>query len=928
MKPVVVIEFILFYLILLIVPLRAGEYPPGLKWYTLETEHFYIYYPEDLKEVAQKIGFIAEDVYEKLVPFMRWMPDRKVDVVLNDFTDLANGFTTFVPSNRIELFLTPPPLESQLNNYNDWLYLLFTHEFTHTLHIDQNGGIASLSRYLFGRFYYSPAPFLPSIPVVFFPSWIHESIAVYNETLFTGKGRGNSPYTDMVIFTALLEHNFPTLAQLITPPPSWPDGYIPYIFGEEFLKFLINRHGKEALYRSFRLERNYIFPFWEEILHFFSFHTPMEADWNAWKRYLFDEAEERGFKLRRRGVKFISPPQWGHSSPVCMGGKVYYVEISGYRERRLILYDPLTGSRKVLIKGKILPYLTTDGRYLYYSKIDFFERHYLFSDLYLYDPLKGTEKRLTWGKRLKYPVSDGKFIYALKVTWKGVWLVKISFDGSVLDSYRIPGADNAAFLIVDRKGDRLIFSVHKEGSVVIESFDPSNGEFHDITDEGWIDLYPGFTPEGDIIFSSSRGNKGFNLFMISDGKIIPVTRGFGGYFKSCFLDKRHIIVDLYTSRGFRVAEMKVRKGKKRKLQKKVTEDFSSPAGEGKVFQPSGRYNPFSHLSPAAVFPEISYSPVWKWRAGFELKGGDPLNFVSYDFQIDRKMSFNTTDFSGWIVLSRFDPDIAAGGGILSIPADKSGKRAFVKKKFFTFQMLYNSPSLNDISKAIVFTYSFASTSTEEGGARVTFQYSTVKSYPEIWRLNDGFYAGLSLISYSPFLGSPYNTAGVITDFRDYFSILPDVLGRFEVYGGITGGDGRKDLKITPGENAYKSDPFYYSVPSENSFNFYGYLEGEIKAYTLGAFSTSLDFRVWRINDGFGALPFWIGEVWATFFTQHVFSASKKFSIPDEYHGNVGTSFTFNFVAGHLIPFYIKFVVTYRIPDGKTLESFYVSFYPL
>ena len=241
--------------------LWGGSYNPSLKWKTLETDHFFIHYPLKLRKAAIKMGWIAEDVYQKIVPFMKWTPVEKTHVVLIDNTDLANGYTTFLPFNRIEIFLVPPPLESSLQDYDDWLYMVFAHEFTHVLHIDQHGGLASIVREIFGRNLIAPLYLFPSFPVMFFPSWIHESIAVYNETRFTSGGRGRSTFSDMVIYTALLENNFPTLAQLITPPPQWPYGYIPYIFGEKFLSFLIKKHGLKSIYESFIMERNFFFPF-------------------------------------------------------------------------------------------------------------------------------------------------------------------------------------------------------------------------------------------------------------------------------------------------------------------------------------------------------------------------------------------------------------------------------------------------------------------------------------------------------------------------------------------------------------------------------------------------------------------------------------------------------------------------------------------
>ena len=74
-----------------------------------------------------------------------------MQVILVDQTDLSNGWATPVPYNTIEITAVPPPPESLIGNTTDWLELVFTHEYTHILHLDRSRGFMQGVRRVFGR---------------------------------------------------------------------------------------------------------------------------------------------------------------------------------------------------------------------------------------------------------------------------------------------------------------------------------------------------------------------------------------------------------------------------------------------------------------------------------------------------------------------------------------------------------------------------------------------------------------------------------------------------------------------------------------------------------------------------------------------------------------------------------------------------------
>ena len=60
-----------------------------------------------------------------------------MQVILVDQNDLSNGWATPVPYNTIEISAAAPRAESSIGNTDDWLRLVFIHEYTHIVHLSR-----------------------------------------------------------------------------------------------------------------------------------------------------------------------------------------------------------------------------------------------------------------------------------------------------------------------------------------------------------------------------------------------------------------------------------------------------------------------------------------------------------------------------------------------------------------------------------------------------------------------------------------------------------------------------------------------------------------------------------------------------------------------------------------------------------------------
>src|SRR5204863_3257571 len=109
-----------------------------------------------------------------------WRPSGRINITLNDNTDFANGFASSVPQNFMFGYGAPPGPFDELNDFDDYLKLLITHELTHVVHLDTIMGFARIYNAIFGKLY---APNLSQA------NWWVEGIAVVQESRQTTAGR-------------------------------------------------------------------------------------------------------------------------------------------------------------------------------------------------------------------------------------------------------------------------------------------------------------------------------------------------------------------------------------------------------------------------------------------------------------------------------------------------------------------------------------------------------------------------------------------------------------------------------------------------------------------------------------------------------------------------------------------------------------------
>jgi hypothetical protein len=223
------------------VSVASNRYDSRLRFQTISTPRFDIHFHQGEEALAQRLAGIVEDVATAIDGGLGPASGR-VQVILVDQHDLSNGWATPVPYNTIEITAAAPPADTTIGNTDDWLRLVFTHEYTHIVHLSRTGGWIGGLRRAFGR--------LPVLyPNTFTPIWQIEGIATWQESAQTGAGRVPAGDFRHILQQAAADRRLEPVDRASNRLVDWPSGTTPYLYGAYFHQFLAERYGADALRR-------------------------------------------------------------------------------------------------------------------------------------------------------------------------------------------------------------------------------------------------------------------------------------------------------------------------------------------------------------------------------------------------------------------------------------------------------------------------------------------------------------------------------------------------------------------------------------------------------------------------------------------------------------------------------------------------------
>jgi hypothetical protein len=217
------------------------RYDPRLAFRTVSVGRFDIHYQEGAEPLARRLAAMIEGVAAE-IDARFGAPHGRVGVILVDQTDVPNGWATVLPYNLIELATASPEGRSEIGNTDDWLRLVFAHEYVHIVHLEKSGGWLGSFRHVFGRL----PIFYPNLTL---PTWQIEGVATHQESAITGLGRVPAGDFRMLLWRAAAAGRFEPLDRVSQPIADWPGGTTPYLYGAYFHEYLADRFGEASLAR-------------------------------------------------------------------------------------------------------------------------------------------------------------------------------------------------------------------------------------------------------------------------------------------------------------------------------------------------------------------------------------------------------------------------------------------------------------------------------------------------------------------------------------------------------------------------------------------------------------------------------------------------------------------------------------------------------
>jgi Tol biopolymer transport system component len=635
---------------------------PSFRFSTIETDHFVIHFHQGLDEASKQVVLISEKIHGRLTSAFQWTPSEKTQVVLLDDTDFANGLATVLPYNAIYINVVPPKPDMSIGEYDNWLELVFIHEYAHILSMDTSTGYASVMRKIFGKPLpgYDPFSFLVFLfsvpPNVMMPDWWLEGMSTWAETEFSSYGRGRSTYYEMLLRMAVFEKRIPRIDQLNGDVPYWPSGEVPYLYGMLMEKEISEKYGKKTP-GDLNISHSGRVPFFINAPPKRLTGKNYSGIYSDMIRKLTDNQTERinhllsepltGFKpLPFEGERLTNP----RLSPD--GKYIAFNRRDPHRHEEIVIADSAT--YKELAKIRRLPSdhslsWSPDSRKLYFTQADLRGGFNLYQDIYSYDLAEKTHERITRNLRASdIDVSpDGKRIAFVRTEAGQQSIGIISLDKTD-DMAIITDMPNSAFsgLRWSPDGNSIVFSKHAGSwltSIGIINLTTRTSGI--LFQDNHNNIYPSWSPDGKYIIFTSDGTGVYNLFAYSlqDRRVFQATHVLGGAFQAdVSKNGDRVVFSSYNAGGFSIAEMPYETaGWSAEYSPAIVPAWENLYAEDKGTLPSNDstprkygkngYSPFSTLLPRFWLP-VLYSDHDSAVFGGFTAGQDVLGYHAYYLQ--------------------------------------------------------------------------------------------------------------------------------------------------------------------------------------------------------------------------------------------------------------------------------------------------------
>ncbi|MBP7891954.1 MAG: PD40 domain-containing protein [Firmicutes bacterium] len=495
-------------------PASVARATGAVKWWTLETEHFFIHFRSGYGDTAREVALYAEKAYATLRAEFGQAPE-KIDIVMDDRHDVTNGLTDPL-FDRMTLYM-PNLRWSDLGNARreSWLEALIFHELVHEINTNQVRGVPSLLRRVFGKII---------LPNAVKPMSFVEGLAVYEKYKHLGESRANDARTRMMVRQMVAEDRLPRLDQIeqFYKRDSWPPGSVPLLGGG------IDRAARKAV--GVPLTDLYD-----------DFVDALNEEFGAEIESICAEGVTSADQLTSLG-SYVESPAWVRSAVAGSGQRLGYAAQSSKRSG-IRLFDPASGVDQeafALASGArgSFPDWSPDGSSILYVAPELRSGPYLGLDIYTRNLACGAETRLTDGERAYYArySPDGATIYYARIEERNCGTALCAIDIATGSRRMIRSFEDCNGSIhsfsVSPDGNCIAMALWRSGRQDIYLLSADGANLRQLTADTAQDSDPTWTPDGQHILFSSDPDRIYNIYAVSigSGEIRKVTNLISGAF--------------------------------------------------------------------------------------------------------------------------------------------------------------------------------------------------------------------------------------------------------------------------------------------------------------------------------------------------------------------------------------------------------------
>ncbi len=924
----------------------------SLTWLTIHTTHFDIHYHEPLGLMARRVGAVAERAHTSLVEVLGNAPSQRVQFVITDDSNAANGSATALPYDVIRLYAEPPEDLTPLGEYDDWLTTLVSHEYMHMVHLDQATGVAALINLILGRLY---------MPNHVNPSWLLEGYAVWQESELTSGGRLRSSMWDMYLRMDALEDRLWDLDQVSSGADRWPHGNAAYLYGSHFIRFIADRYGREALAEITHEYADALLPYGiNRAAEHATGHTFVDLyqDFLAERReHYADQAAaiaalgiHQGRRLSHHG-EIARAPRWDPRD-----GALYYVQGDNRSRYEVHRMDAESGAEgEVLLRGDSdASFSFSPTNEVFFSRRDVHRDYYYFSDLFVRDRATGHERRLTHGQRARDPdVSpDGRWVtYTISSAATSHLMIARTDDvaGTERALIRSEPFEQIFTPRFSPDGRSIVFSRWQAGGMRdVALIDVATQRIQAITHDRAQDTGPTFSPDGARVYFSSDRTGVANLYAyhLASGTLRQVTNVVSGAYQPAVSPDGSAIAYIgYTSYGFDLYVMDEGLEGFRAAPAYVDHHPPSSETEPILTAEASAYDPWATIYPRSYFLDL-VQDSFGMQLGVSVAGEDVAAFHSWNLRVgfglvrgqvdvDFGYSWNGSPLGMSLYLSRAVNQVGGlevGGERRTWIQDAVSASAGVSYRFpRTFDV-------GSVHLAYNASFTFAAEPfgipidpnvplyalPERGlfaGLRFGWSYSNVERYAYDISASNGRSLGVELSLAHPHLGSQYEVITATWQFTNYLPLFDHHVLAFRYGGGVSGGDlDRVGLFGVGGYPVVAPLAGLGSPVILGGVALRGYAPNDRVGTQFHLAQLEYRLPIVRFNRGIETLPFYLNRLYATAFCDYGDAFNASFDL-SSFRLGIGAEIFLDVTLFYLIPLTVRVGYAHGFMEGGT-DQFY------